>query len=158
MDDQKTIQRKTVFSLIMSITAIVLLTSIHHVYGAIHYKTPWRLHTLHINIPGLIFITVILLYSLKDYEQRLKLRRISVFMVFIIWLLWLGLFEGIYNHLFKDILYFSGTPLAVMRMLFPPPTYDLPNDLIFEVTGILQILPLWSIWKNSREVWKKTSQ
>lgn len=28
-----------------------------------------------------------------------------------------------------------------MTSLFPPPTYEMPNNLIFEITGILQVLP-----------------
>jgi hypothetical protein len=28
-----------------------------------------------------------------------------------------------------------------MTRLFPPPTYELPNDAFFEITGILQVVP-----------------
>ena len=28
-----------------------------------------------------------------------------------------------------------------MRRLFPPPTYEMPNNAFFEVTGVLQIVP-----------------
>jgi hypothetical protein len=28
-----------------------------------------------------------------------------------------------------------------MRRLFPPPTYEMPNNAFFEVTGVLQIAP-----------------
>jgi hypothetical protein len=29
----------------------------------------------------------------------------------------------------------------VMRRLFPPPRYELPDNLFFEVTGVLQVVP-----------------
>jgi hypothetical protein len=52
-----------------------------------------------------------------------------------------GLFEGGYNHLAKDTLYFTGAPQTVRRRLFPPPTYEEPNNDFFEVTGVLQLIP-----------------
>lgn len=149
------LQKRNVFNLIISIAALVILTLIHHIYGAIHYQTPWRLHTLHINIPALALVVGLLLFSLKDYEKKILLRRISIIIISLVWLIWVGAYEGVYNHLIKDILYFSGTPLEIMQTLFPPPTYEMPDDFIFEATGILQILPIWMIWKYSALVFKK---
>jgi len=60
--------------------------------------------------------------------------------VFVIPIALIGFFEGGYNHLLKDALYFAGTSHAVMRRLFPPPTYELPNDVFFEVTGVQQLV------------------
>jgi hypothetical protein len=40
----------------------------------------------------------------------------------------------------KDALYFGGSSPETMRRLFPPPAYELPNDVFFEVTGVLQLL------------------
>jgi hypothetical protein len=28
-----------------------------------------------------------------------------------------------------------------MTRLFPPPTYEMPNDLFFELTGVLHVVP-----------------
>jgi hypothetical protein len=52
-----------------------------------------------------------------------------------------GLFEGLYNHVVKDVLYFGGATTGLMMRLFPPPTYEMPNDMFFELTGILQVVP-----------------
>jgi hypothetical protein len=52
-----------------------------------------------------------------------------------------GLFEGGYNHVLKDLLYFGGASPELMHRLFPPPAYELPNDVFFEVTGVLQVVP-----------------
>lgn len=53
----------------------------------------------------------------------------------------IGVFEGLYNHVIKNLLFFGGLPLDLHHRLFPPPTYEVPNDVIFEVTGILQVVP-----------------
>jgi hypothetical protein len=38
-----------------------------------------------------------------------------------------------------------------MARLFPPPTYEMPNDAFFEVTGILQVVPAalaaWHVYR-----------
>jgi len=41
----------------------------------------------------------------------------------------------------KNALYWSALSGPWMTRLFPPPTYETPNDLLFEVIGILQVLP-----------------
>ena len=44
-----------------------------------------------------------------------------------------------------------------LERLFPPPTYEMPDDLWFEVTGVLQfLLALWAayylfrLWREER--------
>jgi hypothetical protein len=54
-----------------------------------------------------------------------------------------GLFEGGYNHALKVVLYFAGVSESALRLLFPAPTYELPNDVWFEVTGVLQLALGW---------------
>ena len=73
----------------------------------------------------------------------------------VFWLYWMvtlvpslgliGLFEGIYNHVLKNILYFTGSSRAILDNLFQPGIYEMPNDFLFEFTGILQgviVVPL----------------
>jgi hypothetical protein len=50
----------------------------------------------------------------------------------------IGLFGGGYNHLLKDIVYFSGASPSLMQGLFPPPKYEMPDDVFFEVSGVMQ--------------------
>lgn len=52
-----------------------------------------------------------------------------------------GVFEGVYNHGVKDALYFAHASPDLMLRLFPPPTYEMPNNAFFEITGVLQIVP-----------------
>jgi hypothetical protein len=57
----------------------------------------------------------------------------------------IGFYEGIYNHILKNILYYGGADMNMLHTLFPPPKYELPNDAWFEITGVLQgviVVPL----------------
>ncbi|MGO4838810.1 hypothetical protein AB4144_41840, partial [Rhizobiaceae sp. 2RAB30] len=40
--------------------ATLVVTSVHHAYGAVIYGTPWRLHILHIAVPVAIAIALLL--------------------------------------------------------------------------------------------------
>jgi hypothetical protein len=53
----------------------------------------------------------------------------------------IGAFEGVYNHVAKDALFLAGAPRTLLLRLFPPPTYEMPNDPWFEVSGVLQVIP-----------------
>lgn len=70
---------------------------------------------------------------------------------------WIGFFEGGYNHVVKNILFFGGLPRTTLERLFPPPTYQIPDDLWFEVTGVLQFFIalgaayyLFRLWRDRR--------
>jgi hypothetical protein len=52
-----------------------------------------------------------------------------------------GVFEGAYNHALKDALYFAHASPEFMRQLFPPPTYEMPNNEFLEVTGVMHVIP-----------------
>jgi hypothetical protein len=116
--------------------AVLLLTSVHHAYGAFVYRTPWRLHMV-----GVAAVTaVVLLGALALSRARwafflfaLTTLAVPVGMV--------GAFEGFYNHVLKNVFYFGGASGALLERLFPPPTYELPNDFFFELTGVLQVVP-----------------
>jgi hypothetical protein len=69
----------------------------------------------------------------------------------------IGVFEGGYNHLAKDVLYFAGVPRSTFDRLFPAPAYERPDDLWFEVTGVLQFFLglcaayyLLRLWRENR--------
>ncbi len=126
--------------------ALMLLTSVHHVYGAVRYQTPWRMHVLLLSIPVLI-VTIILGRMIKRKGLSLKnaWSRIYCFIIFLVAIGMIGAYEGLYNHLLKNILYFCGLPATAMSMLFPASMYEMPDDLFFELTGVLQgiiVIPL----------------
>jgi hypothetical protein len=123
--------------------AALFLTSVHHAYGAYAYATPWRLHV----VP---FATIAAI-AIGGLAAVLRRRGDDVLGAVAFWslaavtlvvpVLLFGAFEGVYNHVVKDVLFAAGSSLETMHRLFPPPTYELPDDLLFEVTGILQVVP-----------------
>jgi hypothetical protein len=126
---------------------LMVLTTIHHVYGAYLYNTPWRLHVAFVSIPVLIITALVTRYLVK--KETFKNR-------FLFWLYWgiilivsvllIGTYEGIYNHFLKDVLFFAHVGRHSLLKLFPPPKYEMPNDFIFEFTGVLQALIAVVLW------------
>ena len=55
--------------------------------------------------------------------------------------LWLGLYEGGYNHGIKNLAFRAHLPATVFNAVFPPSLYEPPGDWFFEFSGVLQ-LPL----------------
>lgn len=131
MIDLKQLKRTSLCS-----NALMVLTSIHHVYGAVIYSTPWRMHVIFLSAPVLV-VTMILEYLLKRSDNRFLFWLYS-FVILVPSLGFIGLFEGIYNHILKDIMFYSGFSEETMLSMFPPPMYEMPNDFLFEFTGVLQ--------------------
>jgi hypothetical protein len=122
---------------------LLLLTSVHHAYGAYTYESPWRLHVVALAIAAAAVIA-----AAAGAHRRFEtgVAGTLAFWIFCAATLafpfaMIGFFEGGYNHVLKDALYFSGASLELMRTLFPAPAYELPNDVFFEVTGVAQLMP-----------------
>jgi len=116
--------------------AVYIITSIHHLYGASAYNTPWRKD---VGTNGGIILAACLLlqYLYKRYEKRFFLI-LYMAISFLVFGLGIGLFEGLYNHILKNILFFSGMSPTTWRRFFPAPAYEVPDNIFFETTGILQ--------------------
>ncbi|MFM8551023.1 MAG: hypothetical protein ACKOCD_01720 [Nitrospiraceae bacterium] len=137
----------------LSATSVLLLTIVHHVYGAIIYNTPWRMHIAHVAVPGILVLAGALLVWKKRRGTAIGTVALWVFVAVsaVLPIGWIGLFEGGYNHVVKDALYVAGAPGPVMRRLFPPPLYEMPNNLLFELTGAAQFpLALWAAYETRR--------
>jgi hypothetical protein len=123
--------------------AVLLLTTVHHVYGAYVYDTPWRLHVGFVSgfaAAAIVGALLIIRRGVDDVFSEIAFWIfVSVTLVFPVLLI--GAFEGGYNHVLKDTLYFAGAPWSLMNRLFPPPTYELPDNLFFEMTGVMQLVP-----------------
>jgi peroxiredoxin len=122
---------------------VLLITSIHHAYGAYIYNTPWRYHAVLVAgvTAPLIFGALAVLRSRRSGLLRTLAQGLFVLGTLGVAVLMIGTFEGLYNHGVKNLLYFGGASPALMMRLFPPPTYEMPNDVFFEITGILQVVP-----------------
>lgn len=133
--------RKAVLSGI-ALLAVYLTTSIHHVYGAVLYDTPWRTHIAYQGASWLMGSYVLLLICVK--WKKIWLRWIYAIVSGFFFVLAIGLYEGLYNHVLKNILYFVGVANATLMKMYPPPKYELPNDVLFEITGVFTfVVSMW---------------
>lgn len=89
--------------------ALMALTSIHHAYGAVIYQTLWRLHVLMISVP---VIVLTLIFNKILQKQNSSMRSFAFWLFILITLVpsigMIGVFEGVYNHVLKNILFFDG--------------------------------------------------
>lgn len=113
-----------------------ILTAFHHYYGSVVYGTPWRAHVVFLG--GITLLVCLLLSWLyRRYQKRFLFISYAV-IAFIMFGVLIGLFEGLYNHVMKNLFYFSGMNINTWRSLFPAPAYELPDNIVFEASGILQ--------------------
>ena len=128
--------------LIHAITLIAILTWVHHIYGGLIYDTPYRIIAPSISLPILLSGTFYLQYLLIKKGNTL-LKRLYMTIVCGLWILSISLVEGFYNHVLKNVLFFSGVTYEKLSVMFPPEFgelsfFELPSDIFFEVTGIVQ--------------------
>ena len=121
----------------------LLLTSVHHAYGAYVYSTPWRLHVVFIaGAAALVILGALgVLRARPSGWPRTAAWWLLALTVLALPVVMVGVFEGLYNHVLKNVLYFGGSAAGTMARLFPPPQYEMPNDVFFEITGMLQVVP-----------------
>ncbi|CAN7606663.1 hypothetical protein IB277_28980 [Ensifer sp. ENS07] len=118
---------------------LLTLTSLHHAYGAYIYETPWRLHIVQLAVPAAIVIAAALFVGRS--RSGTTAGRVATWLAALVVLAFpvamIGIYEGGWNHVVKNVAYFGfGTDAA--RSLFPEPVYRLPDSLLFELTGIAQ--------------------
>lgn len=137
-------------------TATFALTAFHHYYGSVVYGTPWRAHV--VVTGGMVLLLCFLLSGLYRRYQKKLLLNIYLIVALIVFGLLIGLFEGFYNHTVKDLLYFSGMKVASWRSLFPAPAYEVPDNIVFESTGVLQfpvgaaqLYSLYQVYKTNKQ-------
>lgn len=123
---------------LLASAGILILTVIHHVYGAVIYATPFRYHIAVIVLP--VLLVLVLTYGVYLRRPLTLFGKASRWLFIVLTLLVpvgaIGLFEGGYDHLVKNVLFFGGVPRATLDQLYL--AYEMPNDLWFEVTGVLQ--------------------
>ena len=124
-----------------------LISSIHHWYGAILYDTPWRIGVSYW-IMGSVFIVYSLLYIYwKNADNFSGKIAVWVFLFFsVIFQTGFIMFECVYSHVLKNIFYFVGMPQSILEQLYPAPAYHLPDNLLFEFSGLLQLVGFIAVW------------
>jgi hypothetical protein len=133
----------TLYAAGAAVLATLVLTSVHHLYGARQFATPWRAHVAHIAAwAGLVIGLCLLVGRLRAHRTSGRIAMTAFLMLSVgICVLWLGLYEGGYNRCVKNLAQAAQLPEAVFNDLFPPSLYEAPGDWFFEVSGALQ-LPL----------------
>lgn len=115
------------------------LTIVHHFYGAYIYDEPFRKHVAIFALPvvALLLATYTGQLLAKDFRLQRVLRIIFLTAALIFSVIAIGVYEGGYNHVIKNVLYFSGVSTELLDFIYPA-VYELPNDFIFELTGVVQ--------------------
>jgi hypothetical protein len=115
---------------------VLFVTTVHHVYGAIRYDTPWRHHAA--MVAGITAAAMLVAYA---FRRERAARWAFLGITLLVPILGFGAVEGFYNHVLKNAVYFGGGSPELMATLFPPPAYELPNDTFFELSGMLHVPP-----------------
>jgi hypothetical protein len=124
-----------------------LISSLHHWYGAVVYETPWRSGVSYW-IGGSVLIVYSLLYLYwKNSDDMIG--RVSLWIFFfgaVVFQTGFIMFECVYSHVLKNLLFFVGAPHSILERMYPSPAYHLPDNLFFEFTGLLQLVGLLAVW------------
>ncbi|WP_437811910.1 hypothetical protein [Sorangium sp. So ce1078] len=125
--------------------AVMATTTVHHAIGAVVYRTPWRLHIAFLSVPTIAVILGALALHRRGAGAPSGRAAFVVLAaaLALVPIAWIGAFEGFYNHVLKDALYFLAPGSPVLVRMFPPPTYEVPDNALFEITGVLQVVPAW---------------
>lgn len=115
--------------------AILVMTSIHHVYGAEVFDTPYRLHIVYISIPVALLIVGCVALARSTASQTLAWAASWLFVILtgLFAIAAVGFYEGGYNHVIPNIQYLFGVEHTVRPGLYEP-----PDDLVFQLTGVAQ--------------------
>lgn len=110
-----------------------LLTTIHHLHGARIYDTPGRYHAVSLAVAAIAVQGALLVLALAEGPRVAALGRAGFKVVSVLaFVILFGAFEGGVTHIVAPLL--AGGYGA-----------DEPFDLLFEVTGVLQIVPAAAI-------------
>lgn len=150
---------KTSTKTLLASASVLVLTSVHHFYGAVLYDTPWRNHVALVASP--VLAALLIAHEIHRRRPSSSPGRTALFVFAVLTLVvpvgLIGFFEGGYNHLVKDVLFFGGAPAAVLDRLFPDSLYEMPDDFLFEASGVLQFfLGLYAarwlvgLWREQR--------
>ncbi|MDH3545911.1 MAG: hypothetical protein OEN22_02365 [Gammaproteobacteria bacterium] len=139
--------KRLILAAATSAVAAGLISGSHHWYGAVAYDTPWRLQVSYW-IAAAPLVVVGLFYVYWKLVDRFA-GRVALWLVFltaVVLQTGFTLFECVYSHVLKNILYFGGAPQTILAWLYPAPAYHLPDNWLFELLGLLQLAGLVAAW------------
>jgi hypothetical protein len=136
-------------------SAVIVMTAIHHVYGAIVFDTPYRLHIVFIAVPiGIVIVAGLLVAYLRPYTSLGRTALwIAALLILGFCVVAIGIYEGGYNHLIANIVYLAFGQEAFVAM-YDTAMHQMPNDVFFELTGIGQfVVALVAAWATLKLWW-----
>jgi hypothetical protein len=139
--------KKLIISAVVSAFTAGLISSGHHLYGAIAYDTMWRAGVSYW-ILGIVLLLCTMLYIYWSTSNEL-MGKVALWVFSfgaIIFQSGFTLFECIYSHVLKDLLFFIDISRPTLEQLYPPPAYHLPDNWLFEITGVMQLAGFVSAW------------
>lgn len=130
---------KNLNSIMLWSVGTMVMTIIHHFYGAYIYDEPFRLHVAIVAIPVIVILlaTYVGQLRIKNPTWRRGFSVIFIGTTVLFSVAAIGIYEGGYNHVVKNLLFFSGVPAEFLDRIYPS-VYELPNDFFFELTGVAQ--------------------
>src|SRR5512142_740578 len=121
-------------ALLLAVTAQFLLVVGHFLYGVHHYQDPGRLHVVVPAVVSMILAAALTLLLLRWPGRLLSIVLAAVVAVPFVGMF--GFFHGAWGHLLKCALYFHGASTETLEDLFMSPDFTVPDDVLFELTGI----------------------
>jgi hypothetical protein len=127
-------ERRTLVWLVGAVALETFVTIGHFGYGAYLYDDPSRWHVVG---PGLVFLVAVAgLASLYAARPGHVQRWLFTAAVALPYLGMFGAYHGAFQHGLKLILYQVGVTPERLATIFDSPDFAVPNDLLFEVSGI----------------------
>lgn len=120
--------------LLLTAAAETALVVGHFAYGARIYDDPTRYHVVMPAIVALLVATSLGVYlRCKPSRSLLRFFAVAVAVPFIGVF---GLYHGAFGHGLKLVLFEAGVPLERLLAIFDSPDFAVPNDAIFELSGL----------------------
>jgi hypothetical protein len=111
------------------------LTTVHHIYGGLVDSAPNRLRVpIIMAIPAVVAVASLYRYRRTGSRAALTAGAVGS----LAWVVLSGLLHGGYAHAYKDVHFLLNGPSWLYYPLNPSEHYP-PDDLFFEITGVLEI-------------------
>lgn len=127
---------------LLASASVLILTSLHHLPGAAVHDTPWRAQVAMAVIP--VLVVLVFAFAMHRARPQFWLGRAARWLFIVVTLTvcvgLVGLFEGGYNHVVRNVVHFARTDPRVRERLFPTSTYEAPSHVLFEVAGVLPLV------------------
>jgi putative ABC transport system permease protein len=121
--------------LLLAVAAEAAITILHFRHGAWTYDDPSRLHVV---TPALVALALVTAATGLFLRQPRKLALVPLVVATAVPFVGMfGLFHGGYSHALKLLFFASGASRETLDRLFASPDYAYPDDIPFEVSGVL---------------------